>query len=105
MLCPSAIIFWIDSSSPPFGPVVGAPRFNQSDQSQVIIPEQFGVIGLVVVSGVVVVEKGVVVGVVVGVEEVVVGEVVVGVVVETGVVVGIVVVVIVVVGEVEVVEC
>ena len=86
MSCPSALIFWIDSSSPPFGPVVGAPRLNQSDHSQVIIPKQ----------AVVVVEKGVVVGLVVEV-----GEVFVGVVVETGVVVGgTVVVVIVVVGEV-----
>ena len=61
MLWPAAMIFWIDSSSPPFGPVVGSPRLNQSDQSQVIIPEQLGVIGLVVVIGVVV-ETVVIVG-------------------------------------------
>ena len=60
MLWPAAMIFWIDSSSPPFGPVVGSPRLNQSDQSQVIIPEQFGAVGLVVASGVV--ETVVVVG-------------------------------------------
>ena len=89
MSCPSALIFWIDSSSPPFGPVVGAPRLNQSDHSQVIIPKQ------AVVVAVVVVEKGVVVGLVVEV-----GEVFVGVVVETGVVVGGTVVVVIVVGEV-----
>ena len=72
MLWPAAMMFWIDSSSPPFGPVVGAPRFIQSDHSQVIIPGQVGGTGLVVVGCLVVVETGVVVGVVV----VVVGEVV-----------------------------
>ena len=79
MLWPAAMIFWIDSSSPPFGPVVGSPRLNQSDQSQVIIPEQLGVIGLVVVIGVVilgVVETVVVVGGVVVVVVVVVVDVV-----------------------------
>ena len=116
MLWPAAMIFWIDSSSPPFGPVVGSPRLNQSDQSQVIIPEQFGAVGLVVASGVVetvvVVGDAVVVMVVVVVDVVtvtsvsvlgtgvvfvvegvvgivvVVGAVVVGVVVTTGLVIG-----------------
>ena len=68
MLWPAAMIFWMDSSSPPFGPVVGSPKLNHSDQSQVIIPGQVGVSGLVVVDGVVfvgVVGTGVAVGVVV----------------------------------------
>ena len=88
---PAAMIFWMDSSSPPFGPVVGSPKLNHSDQSQVIIPGQVGVSGLVVVDGVVfvgVVGTGVVVGVVV-VVVVVVGEVVVEpITVEAGVEVG-----------------
>ena len=87
---PAAMIFWMDSSSPPFGPVVGSPKLNHSDQSQIIIPGQVGVSGLVVVDGVVfvgVVGTVVVVGVVVVV--VVVGEVVVELItVEAGVEVG-----------------
>ena len=88
MSCPSALIFWIDSSSPPFGPVVGAPRLNQSDHSQNIVPGQVGVTGLVLVSvvvgGIVVVVVVLVVGVVV--TGVIVGVTGVGEVVEKGVV-------------------